>query len=241
MTQLNDTTQVLRERLLAGKLGQKGKLREQTLATDTGVSRTVVRLALGELEKEGLVIREPNKGFQIRTFTLNEVTDAILVRGTLEGMAARLCAEQGLESIDIKSLETTLQGMDALLDKGVTSFDQRTQWIELNTQYHQYLIDASKNASLPQTITALSSIPLVTAKAIVFDTNEAGSDHHRLEASQLDHWRIFEAITQRQGTRAESLMVEHARASASNKRIFFKALRDSKQTPTLPGLALVQN
>ncbi len=80
-----------------------GKLREQNLAEELCISRMVVRLALGEVEREGLVVREPNKGFRVRSFTIEEVTDAILVRGELEGMAARTCAEIGLADATISS------------------------------------------------------------------------------------------------------------------------------------------
>jgi DNA-binding GntR family transcriptional regulator len=59
------------------------------LARQLGVSRTPLCIALGELEKEGLLERLPTRGFKRREFPMEQVANAIDVRGVLEGMAAR--------------------------------------------------------------------------------------------------------------------------------------------------------
>ncbi len=239
-TQVNRSTQALREDLLAGRFDRSGKLREQALAEAQGVSRTVIRLALGELEKEGLVIREPNKGYRTRSFTLEEVTNAILVRGELEGMAARLCAECGLDETTIKQLRSLLIQFDTLLASGFEALEQRIAWIELNAQLHGAIIAASNNDILADTINSLSKIPLVSCRAIVFDMNDRSQNLIRLTGAQKDHRDVVAAIVARQGGRAEYLMREHARKSAENKRQGFVAMRQDKQSPALPGLALVE-
>ena len=238
-TQLESTAQTLREQLLEGRFGENGKLREQSLAEEIGVSRTVIRLALGELEKEGLVTREPNKGYRVRSFTLEEVTDAILVRGELEGMAARLCAEHGLDVAQKSGLEAILAELDALLDAGIRAQNDRLQWIDLNSKFHNTLIALSGNSSLAVTIASLSQMPLVSARAIVFDTQGDQADQTRLEAAQSDHYDVLAAIAARQGGRAEFIMREHARKSAENKLIRFDAMRTGDHGPGLVGLALV--
>lgn len=238
-TQLDATAQSLRERLLEGQFGRQGKLREQGLAESLNVSRTVIRLALSELEREGLVTREPNKGYRVRSFTLDEVADAILVRGELEGMAARLCAERGLSDEQRAALQAPLDALDALLAGGVDRLEQRLQWLELNACFHDALVAASGNKSLADTIRSLSRLPLVTSRAIVFDTQDRGHNLPLLEAAQRDHWNVLDAIVARQGGRAEYMMREHARRSAENKRKNFDAMRAHAQSPALPGLALV--
>ena len=64
-----------------------------------GVSRTPLRLALSTLAHEGLLEPLPGGGFVVRSFTRADVSDAIELRGVLEGTAARLAAER-LESAD---------------------------------------------------------------------------------------------------------------------------------------------
>ncbi len=240
-TQLDATTQSLREELLAGNFDESGKLREQMLAASLGVSRTVVRLALGELEKEGLVTREPNKGYQIRRFTLEEVTSAILVRGELEGMAARLCAERGLSDESLKELRSLLLQLDTLLANGVTTLEDRIRWIDLNAQFHMAIVICSGNSILADTIASLSKIPLVSYRAIVFDTHDNGQNQSRLTGAQRDHRDVVDAISQRQSGRAEHLMQEHARKSSENKRLSFDAMQNAKHSPAIPGLALVKS
>lgn len=238
--QLNQTAQRLREKLLAGQFGEDGKLREQILAEDLGVSRTVVRLGLSDLEKEGLVTREPNKGYRVRSFTLEEVTDAILARGELEGMAVRLCAEQGLNEVILKELRTLLIQFDTLLSDDVSTLERRIQWIDLNAKFHTRLIEASGNQILLNIIESLSKIPLVSSRAIVFDTHDDQRNLARLNGAQKDHRDILDAIIARQSSRAENFMREHARKSAENKRLGFDAMRNFRQSPAIPGLALVK-
>ncbi|MEO9896313.1 MAG: GntR family transcriptional regulator [Paracoccaceae bacterium] len=238
-TQLDSTAQAIREHLLAGEYGSSGKLREQNLSQDFGVSRTVIRLALGQLELEGLVTREPNKGFRIRSFTLDEVTDAILVRGELEGMAARLCAQHGLSEVEQEGLRDILRKLDALLAQGIESLASRMAWIDLNDAFHARLIDFSRNASLSETIASLSGMPLVATSATVFDPKGLGPTLARLIAAQQDHHLVLEAICSRESDRAGYIMREHARKSAENKKLGFDAMQRTQHVPALPGLALV--
>ncbi len=240
-TSLEIATQVLRDGLMRGQFDANGKLREQSLAQELGISRTVVRLALGEVEREGLVVREPNKGFRVRSFTIEEVRDAILVRGQLEGMAARLCAENGLPDATISKCRALLLQLETLLSGGLDRTEERIAWIDLNATFHDVLIEASGNRFLAPTISSLSKIPLVSSRAIVFDARDHELTLERLTAAQTDHRNIFDAICQRQGGRAEYLMQEHARKSAQNKRLGFDAMRRDQQSPALPGLALVSN
>ena len=56
----------------------------------TGVSRTVIREALRQLESEGVIETIPNKGPIVRKLTLTEAKDLYLIRSVLEGLAARM-------------------------------------------------------------------------------------------------------------------------------------------------------
>jgi len=58
-----------------------------------GVSRTVIREALRQMESEGLVANIPNKGPVVRELTLAEAKDLYSIRAVLEGLAARLFTE----------------------------------------------------------------------------------------------------------------------------------------------------
>ena len=89
-------TLALREMLMHGEFVPGQKLVEAALAERLGVSRMPVRRALAVLERDGLVTNLPNRGSYVARFTLRQVNDARELRGSLEGLAARLVAERGL-------------------------------------------------------------------------------------------------------------------------------------------------
>jgi biotin operon repressor len=83
----------LREMILAGELPAGARIAELTLVDKLGVSRTPIRTALMKLEQEGLLESLANGGYAVPTFTERDASDAIELRGTLEGLAARMAAE----------------------------------------------------------------------------------------------------------------------------------------------------
>jgi GntR family transcriptional regulator of vanillate catabolism len=85
----------LREMILAGELPGGARIAELTLVEKLGVSRTPIRAALMRLEQEGLLEALPNGGYAVRTFSERDVSDAIELRGTVEGLLARIAAERG--------------------------------------------------------------------------------------------------------------------------------------------------
>ena len=239
-TQLDQTTQSLREALLDGAYEPGAALREVSVAERLGVSRTLARLAMGALEQEGLLTREPNRGFRVRAFTIDEVADAIEVRGELESLAARQAAERGIGEGLATRLRAVLAESAALMATGFAEVAARAQWIELNGEFHAGIVEASANTALAPAIAHVSRIPLAGAKAIVF--NRTLQDHGlpQVRTAHEDHVQILDAILNRQGQRAAALIREHAFRSGRNKRMNFDALQQAGPSPALPGLALIR-
>ncbi len=94
----------LRELVLSGEFKPGDRMVELTLVGRIGVSRTPLRLALTALEYEGLLRRLPGSGYVVREFTPGDVSDAIELRGVLEGTAARLAAERGVPRRELRAL-----------------------------------------------------------------------------------------------------------------------------------------
>jgi GntR family transcriptional regulator of vanillate catabolism len=238
-THLDQITQSLRERILSGAYASNDRLAETALAESLGGSRTLIRLALSVLEQESLVRREPNRGFRVRGYSLEEVTDAIAVRGEVEAMAARLAAERGLDAATAESLQIVVEEMDAILDQGFESLLSRTRWIELNGHFHRALIDASGNAAIADTVAQLSRRPLVSSHAIVFDQTNPSRNKVQIKIAHDDHRAILDAILNRQGERAAARMREHALGSSRNKRANIDAMKRGTLVPKPPGVNLV--
>src|SRR5215207_9872674 len=85
----------LREMILAGELPGGARIAELSIVEKLGFSRTPIRAALMRLEQEGLLESLPNGGYAVRTFSERDVSEAIELRGTVEGLSARLAAERG--------------------------------------------------------------------------------------------------------------------------------------------------
>src|SRR5689334_22743137 len=80
----------LRQAIISGRLAPGARLTERELTEMMGVSRTVIREALRQLESEGLVAIIPHKGPVVRALSLDEARDLYSIRAVLEGFAARL-------------------------------------------------------------------------------------------------------------------------------------------------------
>src|SRR5579864_7362510 len=97
----------LRQSIISGRLGPGVRLVERELIAMMGVSRTVIREALRQLESEGLVAMIPNKGPVVRELTLAEAKDLYSIRAVLEGLAARLFVQNADEG-QFRKLQTAL-------------------------------------------------------------------------------------------------------------------------------------
>src|SRR5207342_2607976 len=76
------------------------RLDERRLAIDFGISRTPVREAMAQLEREGFVRSVPRRGIYVVRKTKRDVIEMITAWAALESMAARLITENaGVEEI----------------------------------------------------------------------------------------------------------------------------------------------
>lgn len=90
--------EALRQSIVLGRLVPGSRLIERELIEMMGVSRTVVREALRQLEAEGLIDVVANKGAIVRNLSRAEAKDLYAIRAVLEGLAARLFAERADEA-----------------------------------------------------------------------------------------------------------------------------------------------
>jgi len=111
----------LRQSIIAGRLNPGERLIERELISMMGVSRTVIREALRQLESEGLIAIIPNKGPVVRELTLEEARDLYSIRAVLEGLAARLFVENASDA-EVQTLQDALAAVGEAYDKGDTTY-----------------------------------------------------------------------------------------------------------------------
>lgn len=219
-TQIHTVINTLRRRIMSGDFAPGDRLVELQLAAELGVSRTPIRLAFEELTKEGLVERLPTRGFRVRAFSVEDLAHAIDVRGTLEGMAARLVAERGLGIDEQAKFDACVQEGEHLLvqaqqqGKGIDA----QGWISVNARFHAALVESARNPALASALEHVSKVPLASAKALSLHGVLPALEYAFILRAQQDHADVVAALKAREGGRAESLMREHARRSRDNKR-----------------------
>lgn len=209
---------VLRADILNGHFAQNSRVVEEAIARERKVSRTPIRHALRALEQEGLLNRIPRRGYRVRSYTMNEIADAIEVRGELEAMAARIHAEAGW-------IGKTRTILIALIDEGASLIrrenltgDVRMRWATLNLEFHDALVIGTGNGGLAHAYEHLKRIPLVSPQAMVFEREISARTREQLAAAQADHDRLIAAIDARKGQRASEIMRDHAIKSSDAKR-----------------------
>jgi DNA-binding GntR family transcriptional regulator len=132
----------LRQSIISGRLNPGDRLLERELIAMMGVSRTVIREALRQLESEGLVAIVPNKGPVVRALTVEEARDLYTIRAVLEGLAARLFVEQATDA-QIARLERALQVVEKAYDSG-----NATKMLETKNSFYEALFEGAKSSTL---------------------------------------------------------------------------------------------
>lgn len=229
----------LRALVLSGRFPAESRLGEEAAAEALGVSRTPIRYALATLEQEGLLRRLPRRGYRVRSFTVDEVTDAIEVRGELEGMAARQLAERGLTDRTLADIDALVQESGAIVVKKRLIHADRQGWADLNLQFHDRLVHATENVGLITAYEQVKRIPLVSPRAMLFDTGNIELSRTQLMRAQDDHVRVLEAIRAHRGHRAGEIMRDHSIRSGDNKRRNFHAVLSNQMLVADLGAALV--
>ncbi|MDM7968744.1 MAG: GntR family transcriptional regulator [Paracoccaceae bacterium] len=238
---LEDATDALRRKVLRGDYMPAAKLREVGVAEDLGVSRTIARLAMSMLEHEGLLSRAPNRGCRVNRFSIEQIVQAIEVRGNLEAMAARQAAERGLSEDVDSAFDDILQRSAQALAMGVQDEGQRQAWINLNTAFHDTLIKASGNWAIRVAVDQMSRLPLVSPAMIIFERKDFAKGNAQLASAHADHLEIVLALRARQSQRAEARVREHAFVSARNKRVNLADPETMALARALPGGALISD
>jgi DNA-binding GntR family transcriptional regulator len=200
----NQVTDAVREAIVSGKFALGEKLSEGTLAQQFGVSRTPVREALKQLEREGLVEINPRVGTCVSKPTEQEISELFTVKEVLEGLAAGLLAKRG-DVTELKDLEKALQDMEQAV-----KLEDTHAYVEANDRFHDAIIKGSGNSKLQFHFSLL--INQLPYKRFVFLTLD---QPQRLEKSVMEHRQIVEAIQSKNAQIAEQMMREHVTASRS--------------------------
>lgn len=191
----------IRSSILNGDVKSGDRIRESDLLKLLSVSRTPIREAMKSLEAEGLITLEAWKGAVITELSRRQIIELYDMRILLEGQAARLAAEM-ITTSEIEKLEELQE-----LSENKTDNNQNIL-SGLNSQFHQAICKASHNRFTNEILEPMrTSMALMRGNAY----GEKGSWVKVL----AEHRAILDAVKAGDGPLAQSLMVNHIRASAS--------------------------
>lgn len=225
----------IRELILAGALAPGKRISELSVAERTGISRTPIRAALQRLEEEGLIETIPSGGFAVKSFSQQDVFDAIEVRGALEGLAARLAAERG-STARLGALQACLQELDELVNSSDIE-KAFSGYVAANARLHALIVDLAESPTLKRQIERAVALPFASPSGFVMAQAQMPESQRILLVAQDQHRCVVEAIANREGARAAAIMQEHARLAGRNLRL---ALRYEKALERVPGGTLIR-
>ena len=226
----------LRDMILSGELAGGARIAELAIVEKLGVSRTPIRAALMRLEQEGLLETLPNGGYAVKTFTERDISESIELRGTVEGLLARLAAERGAPAVVLGEARQCLEEIDAFLQAPTLSDSAFSSYVALNERFHGLLREMAGSDVITRQLDRVMSLPFASPSAFVIEQSNSPQARDMLVVAQDQHWQVLEAIEERQGARAEGVMREHSRIAQRNLRL---AVRNHS-VRSLPGVQLIR-
>jgi GntR family transcriptional repressor for pyruvate dehydrogenase complex len=204
----------LTERIAAGELTPGSRLpTEQELSTEFGVSRTVVREAISRLKSECLVeTRQGSGAFVAQTklgvpFRIDpnsvgsrDATVEILeLRLAVESEAAALAAERATRK-QLKAIRDAMEAVQAAFARGDAGLDE-------DLQFHRAIAEAANNRRYLELTEFLERY----VRAQIELTGGTLARKGRMNETQNDHERIWQAIAARDADAARETARRHFR------------------------------
>ncbi|KQN82424.1 GntR family transcriptional regulator [Sphingomonas sp. Leaf67] len=181
---------LVRDRILAGRVEQDRAIRQDALAAELGVSKIPLREALTRLEQEGLLRSRANHGYFVRELTIDEAEEVYALRLRLEPDIAAAAAVRATEA-ERETATRTLARLDAATNAhggGVGAF---------NRAFHLALLRPSRQ---PITTTVLERLHVLGERYVRKHLEPLGRDQRANDehAELLDRWLARDAAAVRE-------------------------------------------
>jgi DNA-binding GntR family transcriptional regulator len=185
----------VRSAILSGGVPYGTQLVVRDLVDSLGLSPTPIQRALTLLEREGLVVSIPFRGFFVPTFDLSDVLQIFSVREALERKAARLAALHADRGV-LDRIERVVGGAERPRN--------RESALELGLGFHRLLFEASRNVHL------LDLAHSILSRTQFLHASSPASPRAG-DAIRDEHLRLFHAVVARDPDEAELVASIHVR------------------------------
>ena len=188
-----DAYSMILEAIDMGTYRPGDRLVESELAERFGVSRTPIREALQRLETQSLLMRD-GRSLIVASLDHNQMAELYVVRGELEGLAARLAARHATAE-EVRVLREMVDADNALAGNP-------NALARANKRFHKQIHLASHNRYLVQ------QLDLVHRSMALMATSSLAVEG-RGEIAQAEHNRIVEMIEARDEDGADEALRTH--------------------------------
>lgn len=192
-----DAYRMILDAIDVGIYGPGDRLVESELADRFGVSRTPIREALQRLETQSLLTRD-GRSLIVASLDHNQLAELYVVRGELEGLAARLAALHATPE-EVRVLRDMLEE-----DKSLT--DDPDALSRANRRFHKQIHLASHNRFLVRQLDLVyRSMALLATTSLSAEGRGAGTI--------AEHDKIVHAIETKDGDAAYAALRDHISAA----------------------------
>ena len=188
---------IVKEMIIMREIKPDEKINEEQLAERLRVSRTPIRETLCRLENEGIVRVIPRRGAFVVEQRKERVVEILQVREVLEGLVARLVAQNGDEK-DLGRLRKCLERISSVPEE----HGHLQKYTNADVEFHALLLDASNNFMLQNMMGIVNAhLQIIRLRTVALPG--------RAKRTVEEHYRVLEAIEKGDARAAERLMRKH--------------------------------
>lgn len=194
--------EVLEHNILCGVYPAGELVTESRLATDLGVSRTPIREAMSKLAHEKL-IKETKSGVKVVGISEEDVKDLFEVKRRIEVLATKRAATNLSES-KLELLKDNIERQEFYAQKG-----DAEKVRDLDTEFHDIIYKGCGSVTF-ETILSPIHHKMMKFRRLSLES------HDRIYDSVAEHKALYEAIRDRDGDKAETIILLHIDHSYNN-------------------------
>jgi DNA-binding GntR family transcriptional regulator len=207
----------LRQAITSGQFAPGDRLRERQLIESLKVSRTSLREALRQIEAEGLVALEPNRGPVVTRVSYEEAEEIYEVRSVLEAQACAGFAERGSYA-QIAQLKVLFEQMSAAVDAGDV-----WETLQIKSRLYQIIFEGCGNGLIRQLLSQLHNRAMLLRRTSLSEPN-------RLQEMRYEISSLLGAFVAHDANAARSISVHHINQA---KRAALKVMRSELEQGAL--------
>jgi len=199
--------EIVREQIVSGKLPEDVPIRQDSLASELGVSKIPLREALVRLEQEGLLVSQANRGYFVQGMSSEQAEEIFALRLAIEPQAAAYgCRSASEEDRDRAGL--AYKELEAAPEGDPVGAAVR------NRDFHTALVRPGEKLLTTQLVEKLA---VLAERYVIAHLKPTGRDAR----ARLEHRGLFNAWMARDARQVEKLLKAHIRGTLEDLRAQF--------------------